>query len=153
MLKEIGRCLVVVLAVMMVAWGLGMPLLALTGASAEGKVTDIRRQLGDRGESVPNRYTFQVVYRFSLPDGSVVRGSRQKVGDYFSPRYFRVGQKVNVRYLAVFPVINIVDWRWFDLFEYLTVALVGGVLFYLQVFQRSRKGRKGGTGRAVGARR
>jgi len=127
----LGRLLLLLLAGMMVFWGLGMPLLALTGKPAEGRVTEIRRQLGDRGEAIPNRYTFQIAYQFSLPDGSVIQGNSQQVGDYFAPARFRVGQRVDVRYLPIFPWLNVADWQWRELFEHLVVAAVGGLLIHL----------------------
>lgn len=119
----------------MFLWGLGAPLVALAGKTAEGKVTEIRRQLGDRGEAIPNRYAYQIAYRFSLPDGSVVQGNKQQIGDYFSPSRFRVGQRIVVRYMPIFPWINVADWRWGQMIEHFIVAAVGAVLIYLVVFR------------------
>lgn len=141
-MQAIGRALLVLLAGAMFLWGLGAPLLALAGKTAEGRVTEIRRQLGDRGEAIPNRYAFQISYRFALPDGSVVQGSTQQIGDYFSPARFRVGQRVVIRYLPLFPWINVADWRWGQIFEHLIVAAVGVVLIYLVVFRNKGRASK-----------
>ena len=118
-------------ALALLAWGAGMPLLALLGSTTEGEITHVRRQLGDRGEAIPNRYTYTISYQFHLPDGRAISGHSQRVGDYFSPKDMRVGKKVEVRYLAAFPWISQIEWSWGALIEYLLVGSTGVALLVL----------------------
>lgn len=126
----------ILLGLLMVVWGLGTPTVALFGAEAEGHVTHIRRQGGERGEAVPNRYTYVIAYRFRLPDGTMAEGSTQRVGDAFSPRLPKGGRAVEVRYLPGLPHLSTFGWRWESAIENLIVAAVGGLLIVLPWWSR-----------------
>ena len=121
------------LGLLLLAWGLGMPLVAWLGAEAPGTITHVRRQLGDRGEAIPNRYSYAITYKFRLPDGRIAQGSTYRVGDYFSPGKLAKGSAVQVRYLPGFPAISEVQWHWAAAVEHGIVAAVGGVLLHLAV--------------------
>lgn len=137
----IARLALALIGCLMVLWGVGMPLVAAFGSETSGQVTSIRRQLGDRGEAISNRYAYAIGYEFSLPDGTRVHGSTHRIGDYFSPKNIHKGQTVHVSYLQWLPLISDIDWQWFGAVEHLLVALVGGLLVYLQ-FKKSRLNRR-----------
>ncbi|BBF91617.1 hypothetical protein BLTE_03020 [Blastochloris tepida] len=137
-LRVITRLALAALGILLVAWGLGMPLVATFGAEAEGRVTHVRRQGGERGEAVPNRYTYAIAYEFRLPDGTLAEGVTQRVGDAFAPRLSEGGRPLKVRYLPSFPRISTLGWRWENAIENLIVAAVGSLLIVLP--WRSRKG-------------
>lgn len=80
-----GRLLLVALGLVLMVWGIGTPLVVLTGVEAEGRVTVVRRQLGDRGEAFPNRYAYAIACEFRLSDGTLRTGTSQRIGDFFSP--------------------------------------------------------------------
>lgn len=107
---KIGGFLLLCIATAMLLWGLAMPLVAILGDQAEGKFTSVRRQLGDRGESIPNRYTYLFSFTFTLPDGTRVEGHSQRLGDYFSPEGVSIGKRVDVRYCGFFPQISSIGW-------------------------------------------
>jgi hypothetical protein len=86
------------LGILLMAWGIGAPLVALTGAEAQGRITHVRRQLGDRNEAIPNRYAFAITYEFRLPDGALRTGTTQRIGDFFSPGRLGVGSPVTIHY-------------------------------------------------------
>lgn len=119
------------LGLMLLAWGLGMPMVAWLGAEAPGTITHVRRQLGDRGEAIPNRYAYAISYEFRLPDGSLAQGNTYRVGDYFSPGKLAKGSAVQVRYLPGFPFISEMQWHWAAVVEHGIVAAVGGLLLHL----------------------
>lgn len=127
----IGRVFLGTLGLLLLAWGVGMPLVAWLGAEAPGKITHVRRQLGDRGESIPNRYSYTISYEFRLPDGRLAQGTTSRVGDYFSPRYLTQGSPVKVRYVPGFPFMSEVQWHWAATVEHCIVAVAGGVLLHL----------------------
>ncbi|ALK08220.1 DUF3592 domain-containing protein [Blastochloris viridis] len=127
----IGRVVLSLLGILLLVWGLGTPLVAMFGAEAEGRVTHVRRQGGERGEAVPNRYTYAIAYEFRLPDGTTAEGVTQRVGDAFSPRLSEDGRPLKVRYLRHFPRISTLGWRWENAIENLIVGAVGGLLIVL----------------------
>ena len=127
----ISRLFLGTLGCIMLAWGVGMPAVALFGEETRGRITVVRRQLGDRGGAIPNRYTYVINYKFNLPDGTRVDGFTQRLGDYFSPKTLTQGRTVSVRYFPRLPWLNTIDWNWGATFEYIVVAMVGGLLIYL----------------------
>lgn len=96
----LARLLLTGLGFVLITWGVGTPMVALFGTESVGHITHVRRQLGDRGEAVPNRYGYSIAYEFRQPDGSLINGTTHRVGDYFSPKYLAVGRAVRVRYFS-----------------------------------------------------
>jgi hypothetical protein len=132
----IARVVLSALGILLMAWGIGSPLLALFGAEAEGRITYIRRQLGDRGEALPNRYAYAITYEFRLPDGTVRAGTSQRIGDFFSPGRLGVGSRVSVHYAPFAPSLSAMDWRIGSLIENIVVVTVGALLVWLPLRRR-----------------
>lgn len=139
------------LGVLLLAWGLGMPLVGLWGAEAAGTVTQVRRYLGDRGEAVANRYSYAIAYEFGLPDGLRVQGHANRVGGFFSPSSLAQGSVVQVRYLPAFPSVHTLQGHWPQLLEQCLAATAGAVLLYL-VARGAAAGRGRKRTRAKGRR-
>jgi hypothetical protein len=127
----LARLLLTCLGCILAIWGVGMPMVALFGTESVGHITHVRRQLGDRGEAVPNRYGYSIGYEFRLPDGSLAHGTTHRVGDYFSPKYLTKGRTVKVRHFSWLPAFSTIDWNWGAAIENLIVAAVGSLLAYL----------------------
>ena len=69
-----------------------------------GTVTEIRRQGGERGETIRNRYNYGVGFHFFLPDGHRVEGATTVVGSSFSAGIAK--GPVRVLYFPFLPYIN-----------------------------------------------
>lgn len=128
-----ARALLSALGILLMIWGIGVPLVALTGAEAQGRITHVRRQLGDRNEAIPNRYAFAIAYEFRLPDGTLRTGTSQRIGDFFSPGRLGVGSPVTIRYAPFVPGLSVMDWGLGSLIENILAAVVGAVLLWLQL--------------------
>jgi len=98
------------IAVMLILFGLLHVSLGFIGEKDTAFITNIRRQGGERNESVPNRYTYAVSYSFTLPDGKEIDGFTYKIGNSV---YVKVSKSnmstVPVRYLKVMPQINALE--------------------------------------------
>lgn len=140
----ISRVFLILLAAELLLWGVGMPLVAWFGPQAQGTITHVRRQLGDRGEAIPNRYSYAIAYEFRLPDGRTAQGNTYRVGDYFSPRNMAVGNAVRVCYLPGLPWVSDIESHWAASWEHFIVAVVGAVLMVL--------GARTSTGKSKSAR-
>lgn len=127
------RIILYALGILLMMWGIGAPLVALTGAETEGRITHVRRQLGDRNEVIPNRYAFAITYEFRLPDGMLRTGTSQRIGDFFSPGRLGVGSPVTIRYAPFAPGLSVMDWRLGSLIENILAAVVGAGLLWLQL--------------------
>ena len=55
---SVARALLTALGILLMSWGIGVPLVVMTGAETEGRITHVRRQLGDRNGVISNRYAF-----------------------------------------------------------------------------------------------
>ena len=130
------RIVLCALGVILMAWGIGTPLIVLTGAEAEGRVTHVRRQLGDRNEVIPNRYAFAITYEFRLPDGTPRTGTSQRIGDFFAPHQLGVGSRVSIHYAPFAPRLSVMDWQIGSLIENIVVAAAGAILIWLQMRRR-----------------
>lgn len=137
----IARVFLTLLGAMLLLWGVGMPLVAWFGPEAQGTITHVRRQLGDRGEAIPNRYSYAIAYEFRLPDGSTAQGNTYRIGDYFSPRNMAVGRVVRVRYLPGLPWVSDIQTHWAASWEHFVVAVVGAVLIVLALRAPADKGK------------
>ena len=137
----ITRLFLTLLGAVLLLWGVGMPLVAWLGPEAPGTITHVRRQLGDRGEAIPNRYSYAIAYEFRLPDGSTVQGNTYRIGDYFSPRNMAVGRAVRVRYLPGLPWVSDIQTHWTASWEHFIVAVVGAVLMALAMRSPADKGK------------
>ncbi len=128
-----ARALLSALGILLMIWGIGVPLVALTGAEAQGRITHVRRQLGDRNEVIPNRYAFAITYEFRLPDGTLRTGTSQRIGDFFSPGRLGVGSPVTIHYAPFAPRLSVMDWGLGSLIENILAAAVGAALLWLQL--------------------
>ena len=109
MKKElIPRVLITLLGICLILMGMFQAILGITGKSAPAVITNIRREGGERAEAVPNRYTYNISYTFTLPDGKEVNGFTKHIGDSI---YLKADgtSAVRVRYFSAFPYINAME--------------------------------------------
>ena len=96
------------LGIAFIAWGLVVVILGFAGEKAIAVITDVRREGGERNEVIPGRYTYNISYSFTLPNGREVYGFTKKIGDAV---YVKADgkSKISVRYFASFPFINALE--------------------------------------------
>lgn len=83
-------------------------MLGFAGKSASAVITHIRREGGERTDGKSGRYTYNISYTFTLPDGKEINGFTKKVGDSV---YLKADgtSTVRVRYSPAFPYINAME--------------------------------------------
>lgn len=126
----VGQWLLRLLGTVLMLWAFCIPMLGLWGAQTDATVTQIRRQGGERGEAIPNRYTFIVSYRFVTKDGETIENSTQMVGDFANIPALQTAQPLKVRYLAQWPRFNSLSLQTRPNIEHLVVAAVGWLLMF-----------------------
>lgn len=104
----IPRILITLLGIGLIFMGASQALLGFAGKSASAVVTDIRREGGERTDGKPGRYTYNISYTFTLPDGTEINGFTKKIGDSV---YLKADgtSTVRIRYFLVFPYINVME--------------------------------------------
>lgn len=108
--KKSGSTFVIFIAIMFILFGLARIWLGFIGEKDMALITNIRRQGGERNDTIPNRYTYSISYSFTLPDGAKIHGSTYKIGNSV---YVKVsGSNISmtpVRYVKALPHINALD--------------------------------------------
>ena len=67
--KVLTRIFITLLGIGFLAWGISTILLGLIGESETAVITNIRREQGERNEVIRVRYTYNISYTFTLPNG------------------------------------------------------------------------------------
>ncbi|MBP9943422.1 MAG: hypothetical protein KBF11_02610 [Desulfomicrobium sp.] len=101
------RIIVFAVGLLLALYGAVMPLLPYIGARASGEITVIRRELGDRQDPMPNRYSYSVGYEFPLPDGRIVFGNTKTIGSATSAGMSKGAS--GVYYLPALPYVNALE--------------------------------------------
>lgn len=103
--KIVTRFFITLLGAALIAWGLATIALGFMGEKGTAVITDIRREGGERNEGKRGRYTYNISYTFSLPNGKSVNGLSKRIG---SAIYLKADgkSKASVRYFSFFPYVN-----------------------------------------------
>lgn len=99
------RILISLLGLSFILWGIGSLALGIYGEKAAAVVTDIRREGGERADIKPGRYTYNIGYTFTLPDGKEISGFTRKIGDAVYIKAEGSG-KITLRYFKAAPFFN-----------------------------------------------
>ncbi len=130
--KRLPRIFIALLGAALILWGTGKIALGIIGAPETAVVTHIRREGGERTDVKPGRYTYNISYTFTLPDGKEIDGFTKRIGD-------GVYQKANgtatvqIRYLPGFPYFSALESDVGMGAGPLILIVVGGVLAFLMV--------------------
>lgn len=103
--RVIPRILITLLGIGLIFLGASEIVLGFVGKSTSAVITDFRREGGERTDGKSGRYTYNISYTFTLPDGKKVSGFTKRVGDSV---YLKADgtSTVQVRYFPAFPYIN-----------------------------------------------
>lgn len=106
--KILPRLLISLLGVAFIVWGLTDIMLGLFGESTTAVITHIRREGGERNETIRGRYTYITSYSFTLPNGKNMSSSTRSIGNSV---FLKADgkSKVIVKYFSFFPLINAIE--------------------------------------------
>ncbi|MCW8890804.1 MAG: hypothetical protein OQL20_09125 [Sedimenticola sp.] len=143
MKQHIPRILLTLLGLVLMTWGTVTPMVGLFGETTDAKVLSVRRQLGERNEALPDRYTHVISYRFTLPNRQSIEGFSYVLGTSFSVATNHAPGLVKVRYLPLIPQINTLEKQAYPNLEHLIVLAVGYLLaFGLWRKKKPKQGRR-----------
>ena len=137
MKSRLASLLLTALGCLLVLWSVGLPLLGLVGERTLGQIITVRRQGGERDESIPNRYAYAIGFQFTLPDGQVIFGSSTRVGNSWQVYGLPDVAAAPIRYLRAAPMISALEADTRPSWEQAVVLAVGWVLIF-----RHRLGRQ-----------
>ena len=124
------RLLITLLGIAFILWGITDIMLGLYGKSATAVITNIRREGGERNETIRGRYTYIISYSFTLPDGKSINSYTRKIGNsvFLKPDG---KSKVIVKYFSFFPYINVPEQDTKPGLSQLILVAIGGFLTYI----------------------
>ena len=132
----LGRILGKILGVLLLAYGIGLPVLHVVGPKASGTVTDIAYAGTDEDGKSRN---FSVLYRFTLPDGTEETGSCDLSEAALDRAHVSVGDGIGVRYIPGAPRFNFATYTTRLNVLHVLLALVGFVILAPPRWLRRRK--------------
>ncbi|MGD9949895.1 MAG: hypothetical protein AB7U29_15655 [Desulfobulbus sp.] len=133
-----GRIFISLIGLIFVLWALLSVGLGLFGDHGDAVITHIRREGGERNETIRGRYTYVLAYAFILPDGRRIEASTKKIGGAIYLKATGTSRKP-VRYYAFFPYINALDEDTGLRAGPLVILFVGGLLIW---FMQKSGGRR-----------
>jgi len=136
--QRLGRIFIVLIGLMFIGWGVLSVGLGVFGERGDAVITHIRREGGERNETIRGRYTYAVAYAFELPDGRRIEGTTKKIGGAVYLKATGTTRKP-VRYYGFFPHINALEEDTGLKPGPLIIVFVGGLLIWLM--QKSKKRR------------
>jgi hypothetical protein len=127
--KLLPRIFITLLGTALILWGSGKIALCIIGEPETAVVTHIRREGGERTDSKPGRYTYNISYTFTLPDGKEIDGFTKQIGDGIYQKADGTST-VQIRYLPGFPYFSALEKEVGMGAGPLILIVAGGVLFF-----------------------
>lgn len=106
--KLLPRILISILGATFILWGTMSAALGIFGEQTTAVITHIRREGGERADVIPNRYTYNISYAFTLPDGKEIHGFTKEIGDAVYLKADGTG-RIAVQYFKAMPYINTLE--------------------------------------------
>ena len=131
---KIGQLIIGSVALLFFLYGCFLALLWVAGQPVRAKVTSFRRELGERDETIRNKYTYVYSYEFSV-DGQTYSGNSKKVQ---GPVFLKNDGNsfLTVHYLKCCPFLNSPEY---DFKPWYKILIYFGVAFILGYFVRKIK--------------
>lgn len=126
----IPRVLITLLGIALILMGVSQVALGFAGKNASAVITHIRREGGERADGKPGRYTYNISYTFSLPDGRKIVGHTKKIGDSV---YLKADGTsiVRVRYFPGLPFVNALERDTGLGAGQVVLTIAGGILIFI----------------------
>lgn len=135
--RIIPRVLITMLGIGLILMGISQTILGFAGISTSAVITDIRREGGERTYGKSGRYTYNISYTFTLPNGKKINGFTKKIGDSV---YLKADgtSTMGVRYFPAVPYINAMEQDTGFGAGQLVLIFAGGFLIF---FMNQKKGK------------
>lgn len=122
-----GKIIVGTVALLFLLYGCFLGTLWLAGTKAQAQVKNFRREMGERDETIRNKYTYSYDYEFTVKDKTYSGNSKKVQGPVFLKN--QGNSFITVHYMSCCPFLNCpeTDFKpWYKIFIYFGVALVFG---------------------------
>lgn len=130
--KLLPRIFITLLGAALILWGAGKIALGIIGEPETATITHIRREGGERTDIKPGRYTYNISYTFTLPNGKEIDGFTKQIGDGIYQKADGTST-VQIRYLTGLPYFSALERDVGMGAGPLVLIVAGGVLVFLMV--------------------
>jgi hypothetical protein len=123
-----GKLIIGGVAFLFLIYACFLTILWLAGQPVRAKVTSFRREMGERDETIRNKYTYVYSYEFSV-DGQTYSGNSKKVQ---GPVFLKNDGNsfLNVHYLKCCPFLNGPETDFTPKYKLLIYFGIAALLFY-----------------------
>lgn len=123
-----GKIIIGITGLLFLLYGIFLTTLWLAGTPTQAKITSFRREMGERNETIRNRYDYVYAYEFKVA-GKTHSGNSKKVQD--SVFLKNDGNTViKVYYLKCCPFLNCPELDFTPQYKLLIYFGIAAVLFY-----------------------
>lgn len=126
----VPRIFISLIGAALILWAINLLALGVFGETSVATITSIRRQGGERDEAIPGRYTYQIGYTFTLPDGSKYDGYQTKISGSVYVKADGTATRI-VSYYKSFPYINALEEDTNFNLGKVALIIVGGFLIFV----------------------
>jgi len=118
------RIIFMILGAGFVLWSVTLLTLYFFGEPKDAVITHIRREMGERPEVIPNRYTLIIGYSFQLEDGRTIEGYSRKISN---PVFLKPdgNSRIQARYFKAIPFVNAMETDTAPGIRHVIIMLVG----------------------------
>ncbi|MHB1485547.1 MAG: hypothetical protein ACYCYI_12925 [Saccharofermentanales bacterium] len=134
--NKLEKLFLIVFGLAFLIYGAMIPVLTVAGAKTVGNITTVRREGGERNESVPNRYSYAVGFEFKTTEGKLISGNTKVIG---GPQNAGISKgPATVMYFRKFPYLNALKESSAFPIERIIIFCLG-ILFMFMVFKRKTR--------------
>jgi len=123
----LGKIIIGTVALLFTLYGLFLSVLWIAGTPIQAHVTEFRREMQERGETIRNRYTYAYSYEFIVTEKKYYGHSKKVQGPVFLKNDGK--SFIKAHYLTCCPAINCPadDFNpWYKILIYFSVSAVLG---------------------------
>jgi len=123
-----GKIIIGIVGSLFLLYGIFLAALWLAGTPIQAKVTNFRREISERDETIRNQYTYSYSYEFTVA-GKSYSGNSKKVD---GPVYLQNGGNsfIRVYYLKCCPFLNGPETDFSPQYKLLIYFGIAAVLYY-----------------------
>lgn len=129
--SPLGKIIIGTVAILFFLYGGYLSVLWLVGTPIQAKITNFRREMGERDETIRNQYTYSYSYEFSVSEEKYSGNSKKVQGPIFLKN--QGSNFISIHYLGCCPALNCPkdDFKpWYKVFIYYVISLVVGYFYF-----------------------
>jgi hypothetical protein len=123
-----GKLIIGAVASLFLLYGIFLSTLWIVGNKTQARITDFRREMGERDETIRNQYNYVYAYEFTVAGKTYSGNSKKVMGPVFLKN--SGNSFIKVHYLKCCPVLNGPETDFSPQYKLLIYFGIAAVLYY-----------------------